>query len=390
MAIVGDRVTVVNDASSFCAIVAGLGDDELAIMDQIDRARDRGESLARAAWDAGGGRCAEHGDLMTYLLREAGERAIVLSSTAGHAFPLVNYADGFDPDNPWTWGPHAFIADTWLENAWGHVGFIDDPEDAWDDNWIFADGTKDVSSGNEPLSTRQYMRVFMERGRAFIESRCEKYRPVLTSYLRYPADIQAEIGLNPPQDVCLETGPAPVATAEPEVPPAREGFVTCPAPPRGFELRASQGFGEPNREPGEITVDDTGFEKRANADCLYGVAGRQQGGFSVRVHWLERPSSDGSQYCKGAPGEPLLQSRDVWSLSFSGTTTEEWRGPYSDRMSLGISFALVYSSHQRLAYVHMSEYEEGTFRDYAYSDWREAAATHLLRSVASHAWQCPG
>lgn len=382
MAIVGERVTVVNDASSFCAIVAGLGDDELAMMDQIDAARDAGTSLAQAAWDAGGGRCAEHGDLMAHLLREAGERVIVLSSTAGHAFPLVHYADGFDPDNPWTWGEHAFIADTWLENAWGHVGLIDDPEDAWDDNWIFGDGRYVVTSGNEGLSTRQRMEFYLRRGRGYIEQRCPTYRETLAAFLRYPEEVREDLAMTPPAGVC---GASPPPRADPTPSVRRDGYVSCPAPPGGFDLRPSTSWSEPTRPPGQIARRDD----EAEARCVYGVQGEEQAAFSVTVEWGTDPEHGRQHMCSKPAGEPLMASTGTWRLSFGAQTTEEWRGPYDDTLSLGVSFSRVYSSHQRLAWVSMSEYREGVFRHYAHSDWRRDAATHLLAEAAPYAWRCP-
>ncbi|MEM6328001.1 MAG: hypothetical protein AAF791_12860 [Bacteroidota bacterium] len=190
-----------------------------------------------------------------------------------------------------------------------------------------------------------------------------------------------------------EIGPA-IATCTsstaPRPTPASSQLV-CPTAPRGWALRPSREFGGPERPPGEISVEDDALsgEREGTATCAYTSTIPQNGGLALRVKWLERPRSRGQHgLCDGEPGRPLVTSTGTWSLAHGAYSTEELVGPYTDTMSLGISFSLVYSSRQRAAWVYMTEFHKEAFDDSG-SEWRLGAATHLLREVSPYAWQCP-
>ena len=179
------------------------------------------------------------------------------------------------------------------------------------------------------------------------------------------------------------------ASPTPAPPPApAAGSLACPAPPPGYEIRATEaGFGTPARGPGEILLDSD-YERESSALCAYFYRGRDRGGFGLRVRWYGAPSNTDLLCRRARAGEPLVQSTGTWSLGFSGTQTDEWVGPYADRLSLGSSFDRVYASLRRAATVRLSEYGEDGL-DGADRAWRTAAVTQMLRQVGSRAWQCP-
>ncbi|MEM1054670.1 MAG: hypothetical protein AAGI52_04020 [Bacteroidota bacterium] len=177
---------------------------------------------------------------------------------------------------------------------------------------------------------------------------------------------------------------------------AVDGFVTCPEPPRWFELVDTTYLFDPDTPPGQIKREEDGYsgEVEGEATCRYQREDGRRDGFKLVVHWYEQvPEPRRESYCSREERQPLIQQPDIWVRSPFNRffNSEEWLGPYEDRMiTLGSSFPLVYSSHQRAAFVRMYESTEGVFGyDYANYRWRGDAANHILQEVAPYAWQCP-
>jgi len=210
--IVRNRVEVLNDFSGtflqtlpvdFWNYYSGEGNFKTRGQ-VLDVARAKGWSLAEVAWLIKGGQCDEHASLMQMLLKQAGVKNVkILRSNSPHAFPVVDLADDFDPDNPWTWGPHAFVPDTW-------GGAILEPVDTWFEQHnnpisiYFAKGKYYVNNGTD--TNREKLKKMMDNGRAYLVSHCTVYHTLLQRFLRYPVDIRKTLSLQPPIDIeCPES-----------------------------------------------------------------------------------------------------------------------------------------------------------------------------------------
>lgn len=171
----------------------------------ISVARAKGWSLAEVAWLIKGGQCDEHASLMQMILRRAGVTNVkILRSNSPHAFPVVNLADDYDPDNPWTWGEHAFVPDSWS-------GAILNPIDTWYERHnlpysiYFKEGEYYVNNGTD--TTREKLKKMMGRGRAYLQNHCTVFHVLLQRFLRYPVDIRQKLPLKPPLDLQCSATP---------------------------------------------------------------------------------------------------------------------------------------------------------------------------------------
>ena len=73
------------------------------------------ESIAKWSWFLGYGNCAENAVIVYYIFKTAGIPARTFECAGGgHAYTAIGLADGFDPTDLTTWGPDAYIADSWL------------------------------------------------------------------------------------------------------------------------------------------------------------------------------------------------------------------------------------------------------------------------------------
>jgi hypothetical protein len=142
----------------------------------IDHARAQNWDLAKVAWIIQAGQCDEHSSLMQYILKSAGVDNVVIFRSAGpHAWPVVNLAPDADPDIPWTWGPNAFVPDSWS-------GETLTPEQTWGESLYFDNGKKFVFSGRErrATTTRELLMKYVREGNDFIKQHCVEYQELLS------------------------------------------------------------------------------------------------------------------------------------------------------------------------------------------------------------------
>ncbi|MCF8234265.1 MAG: hypothetical protein K9G67_09615 [Bacteroidales bacterium] len=206
--IVTDRVEVLNDFSgSFLQTLPvdfwNYFQEEGNIKTRAEVmafARDKGWNMGEVAWLIKGGQCDEHASLMQILLQRSGVKNVtIVRSNSPHAFPVVNPLPGFDPDNPWTWGKNAFVPDSW-------AGKVILPLDTWYENHdfpssiYFKEGEYYADMGS--MTNRERLKKYLNRGSTFIREHCDTYKPILNNYLKYPAEVRAKLGLNPPEDIC--------------------------------------------------------------------------------------------------------------------------------------------------------------------------------------------
>lgn len=161
------------------------GDSVLSRTEQImaERARQGGDP-GGLAWQLGVGACNEHSDLVSRILRGAGENVQVFMSDAGHALPVVGLPPDADPDIPSTWGPNAIIPDSWL-------GETLTPQEAWNEGWIFNDGEAHVSGPNTRLPTRATLEHILSQGPDYL-SRPNVWERYVELINRLPADMLAD------------------------------------------------------------------------------------------------------------------------------------------------------------------------------------------------------
>ncbi len=162
-----------------------------------------GSPLARAAWNIQAGYCEEHCAVMTELLKAAGLNVTIVRTDAPHAFPVVNMAKGADPDNPWTWGPGAFVPDSW-------EGRTLTPQEAWESSNHFQFGKAHATAGKvKPgvggiSSDRGRLELLVKGGRKMIENNCEEYKRLLKRFELIPQRYRDQLDCKPPDDVCKE------------------------------------------------------------------------------------------------------------------------------------------------------------------------------------------
>lgn len=206
---VRDRVKVVNDLSG--AAMQGIPFDlwnaftscgtikERA--EALQKVRERGWDLARASWLLQAGACDENSSLMQEILTRAGVNNVkVFRSGSPHAFPVLGLAPDADPDIPWTWGPNAFVPDTW-NGKFFKIAI--DPEKIWEDQTYF-DGGRNFVSLNAYTTTRELLIQMVDKGVDFIKKNCDPYRTAMTKFMRIPAEVRVRMAFQPPKvdDVC--------------------------------------------------------------------------------------------------------------------------------------------------------------------------------------------
>lgn len=151
----------------------------------------RGVGPEQAAWDLGLGACTEHAHVMANILRGAGVEVEVMSSTAGHVFPVVNLPADYDPDMPWTWGDDAYVPDSWL--ATGMTA-----EQAWVEGWIFGRGTYHLGNSVGSRATLDRLSQLDDLS----ERQADVYR---TIWERLPPSLRTRYPAPPPEEVALPT-----------------------------------------------------------------------------------------------------------------------------------------------------------------------------------------
>lgn len=216
--IVSKRVKVLNDVSGTLLQTMPVDvwnwlteDGNLKTRGQVlDAARAKGWDLAKVAWLIEGGQCDEHASLMQRILQGAGVQNVkIFISDHPHAFPVVNAAPDAEADIPWTWGPNAFVPDSWANETWNAV-------DTWHRKIYFNNGesfvggtekkTKDRPAAGK--TARQLLQEFGER-RELAERNCDQYGKLLRSYFKIPIRYRKTMShkaYRPPEDWMLEEG----------------------------------------------------------------------------------------------------------------------------------------------------------------------------------------
>jgi hypothetical protein len=214
--IVSNRVTVINDGSG--TFLQTIPMDVWNWVTENGNLKSRGEVLSAArakGWDLGkvawiikGGQCDEHASLMQTLLQGAGVQNVKLfRSDSPHVFPVVNAAPDAEADIPWTWGPNAFVPDSWANESLN-------PVETWEKKLYFNNGESFVggtekSTKDRPAagkSARQLLQEFGKRGESFISQNCAQYRRLLNSYFKIPAEARKKMSYRPLEDLALEEG----------------------------------------------------------------------------------------------------------------------------------------------------------------------------------------
>lgn len=158
---------------------------------------DRGEVFINWAWSLRTGACEEHSAIMAHVLHQVTNLDVkVIKSSAGHSFVAVGLAPGSDPDRPWTWGSNAFIADSWLDE-------IQTPQQAWSEQWIFADGkaySMDLTA-KENKTMRAWVDYFRNKGPQYVLDHWEQVKArIPAALMNADGTIKSKPGVDiPPQ-----------------------------------------------------------------------------------------------------------------------------------------------------------------------------------------------
>jgi hypothetical protein len=167
----------------------------------LDIARAKGWDIARASWMVKAGACDENASLMQELLTRGGvKNVVVMRSDSPHAFPVIGLAPDADPDIPWTWGPHAFVADSWSRTLYPPPLAVDK---IWNDGLYFGSGSHFVAPGPH-TTTRELLRDMVKKGDDFIKQHCDAYRPAIAKFMLIPAQYRAKMAFKPTSadDLC--------------------------------------------------------------------------------------------------------------------------------------------------------------------------------------------
>lgn len=210
---VTDRIKILNDTSGwvFQRIPVDFWNyftscsNIKARAEALDIARAKGWDIARASWIVKAGACDENASLMTELLKRGGVKNItILRSPSPHAFPVVGLAPDADPDIPWTWGPNAFLPDSWSRTFYGRPLDLDK---IWEDSLYFNGGDYFVAPYAH-TTTRELLSQMVKKGDDYIRQHCDVYRPAMEKFMKIPQKYLDRMSLKPPkvEDVCPLTG----------------------------------------------------------------------------------------------------------------------------------------------------------------------------------------
>jgi len=194
--IVHERITILNGA--WGTFLQTIPIDVWNKFSETGSYKDRDEALAalrnmkgidgaQAAWILKAGHCAEHATLVKTILERAGMKVVVVTSTAPHDFPVVNPAQGFDPDIPFTWGDNFVVPDSWTDGT--IAGGLDGQVALWNGGHYFNGGSC-YCFVTARTTTRETLAHFVEKGKEYTEQRCPMYKSLVDKYNKIPPEYR--------------------------------------------------------------------------------------------------------------------------------------------------------------------------------------------------------